>query len=400
MNSRKTITLVIVVAAIVGSIAYLNSTKVERAGSGALDAVSIVPRCEAAGNCRQAGEEEISALPSTETILPQKSSAPLPDKSKMYALAKEITTPDHFINTGGLPVTIQGLIGKKVILIDFWTYSCINCQRTQPYLNAWYDKYADEGLEIIGMHTPEFDFEKELTNVLKAVADANIKYPVVMDNDFSTWGAYGNRFWPRKYLIDIDGYIVYDHIGEGAYQETETRIQELLRERKTVLKEEGAVTADVVDVAPVARTFALSPETYFGAWRNTNLGNGKQGIVGTTSFADPGVYTVNTLYLGGDWNIATQYAENVAAQASIKFTYRGKEVFFVGSSDESVTVRVLLDGKPLPASMRGADVSSDGRLIIDDERLYTIIKGDVYGEHLLELLIEKPGLKAFTFTFG
>jgi thiol-disulfide isomerase/thioredoxin len=124
---------------------------------------------------------------------------------------------------------LSEIVGKKVVLVDFWTYSCINCQRTQPYLNAWYKKYKDAGLEIVGVHTPEFAFEKDRANVVAAVEKFGITYPVVQDNDYQTWGTYGNRYWPRKYLIDIDGYIVYDHIGEGGYEETEEKIQELLR---------------------------------------------------------------------------------------------------------------------------------------------------------------------------
>ena len=145
------------------------------------------------------------------------------EKSKRYSVAKEITTPDGFINTDGKPVTIGEFVGKKVVLLDIWTYSCINCQRTTPYLNAWYEKYKDDGLVIIGLHTPEFEFEKVYQNVLDATNRLGIKYPVVLDNDYSTWNAYQNRFWPRKYLIDIDGFVVYDHIGEGAYEETETK---------------------------------------------------------------------------------------------------------------------------------------------------------------------------------
>jgi len=151
------------------------------------------------------------------------------DKSKKYEVAKEITTPDAFINTDSL--TIKENIGKKVILIDFWTYSCSNCQRTIPHLNELQEKYADDGLLIIGVHTPEFEFEKDLENVKRAVEKYSIKYPVVMDNDFSTWRAYKNRYWPRVYLIDIDGFIVYDHIGEGAYKEIENKVIELLEEK-------------------------------------------------------------------------------------------------------------------------------------------------------------------------
>lgn len=147
-------------------------------------------------------------------------------------LAPDISTPDGFINTDGKPITISELKGKKVVLVSFWTFSCINCKRTLPYLNDWYSKYKNQGLEIISIHTPEFAFERVQKNVEDAVKVENIKYPVVLDNDYSTWNSYGNQYWPRKYLVNKDGYIVYDHAGEGAYEETEQQIKKALKELK------------------------------------------------------------------------------------------------------------------------------------------------------------------------
>jgi cytochrome c biogenesis protein CcdA/thiol-disulfide isomerase/thioredoxin len=155
------------------------------------------------------------------------------NKEQFYPRYNEIVDPSGFVNTD--PITIGELIGDKVVLIDFWTYSCINCQRTLPYLTSWYEKYRDTGLEIVGIHTPEFAFEKNTDNVIEAANKFGITYPIVLDNDYATWGAYKNQYWPHKYLIDIDGFIVYDHIGEGAYEETEAKIQELLEERSEVL---------------------------------------------------------------------------------------------------------------------------------------------------------------------
>jgi len=150
--------------------------------------------------------------------------ARITDKLKRYPVARKIVQPAGFINTqDGESITVESLIGKKVILLDIWTYSCINCLRTLPYLTAWHEAYADQGLQIIGIHTPEFDFEKEIDNVQRAVEAGGIKYPVVLDNDRGTWNAYENSYWPRKYIIDIDGFIVYDHIGEGGYDETEAK---------------------------------------------------------------------------------------------------------------------------------------------------------------------------------
>jgi thiol-disulfide isomerase/thioredoxin len=147
----------------------------------------------------------------------------------------EITQPAGFVNTDGEPVTIDQYIGKKVILVSFMTYSCSNCQATFPYINAWYEKYASDGFIVIGIHTPEFAFEKDLQNVILAMQKYGVTYPVVLDNEYATWKAYGNRYWPHEYLIDIHGNIVYDHIGEGAYEATESRILEALEERKSFL---------------------------------------------------------------------------------------------------------------------------------------------------------------------
>ena len=147
---------------------------------------------------------------------------------------QEIVNPSGFVNTNGVPVQIRDYIGKKIILLEFMTYTCVNCQRTFPYIVKWYDTYKDAGLMVIGIHTPEFAFEKEIDNVEKAMAKSRITFPVVLDNDYSTWNAYDNNFWPRLYLIDLEGNIVYDHIGEGKYEETEAKIQELIKTIKTL----------------------------------------------------------------------------------------------------------------------------------------------------------------------
>jgi len=166
-------------------------------------------------------EEELGVMDESDRVLM---------KEAEYPRALEIVDPEGYINVDN--ITLSEHIGKKVILIDFWTYSCINCQRTFPYLRAWHEKY--DGLLIVGVHTPEFNFEKEYENVVDATERFGITWPVVQDNDKQTWRAYQNRFWPRKYLIDIDGFIRYDHIGEGAHEETERKIQELLKERRQV----------------------------------------------------------------------------------------------------------------------------------------------------------------------
>lgn len=321
------------------------------------------------------------------------------DKAKQYPRARELAGIAGYINRDG--ITVNELIGKNVVLVDFWTYSCINCQRTTPYLNAWYEKYRDKGLEIIGVHTPEFEFEKEYENVAKAVRNEKIEYPVVLDNDYATWNTYGNRYWPRKYLIDIDGFIVYDHIGEGAYAETERKIQELLAERAVALGSGEQILAGAAEPQNgVAVDFSevQSPEIYFGASRNTYLGNGESGKTGVQTFAEPTGIKTNILYLAGNWKFDSEYAETVSAGAKIIFRYDAKNVYMVASAGEPVTVQVLRDGK-LVSRAAGADVRN-GRVRISGEQLYKLVEDSDYGEHTLELIIESPGLKAFTFTFG
>ena len=153
-------------------------------------------------------------------------------KEAEFSRAEEIVAPSGFINTDD--VSIKEARGEAVVLLDFWTYTCYNCQNTQPYINRWHEKYADDGLRIVGVHTPEFGFEKEYANVETAVGEAGIEYPVVLDNAYATWNAYDNRFWPAIYLIDADGFVRYKHFGEGAYGETEAKIEDLLAERDRI----------------------------------------------------------------------------------------------------------------------------------------------------------------------
>ena len=363
MNPQKIIVSVILLAAVVGGIVYLNSQKASRSGGESVEVKTNINK-----------EEKLAR----------------------YEPAKEITTPDGFINTDGKPVTIGEFIGKKVILVDFWTYSCINCQRTTPYLNAWYEKYKDKGLVIIGIHTPEFEFEKIYQNVLDATERMGIKYPVVLDNDYSTWTAYQNRFWPRKYLIDIDGFIVYDHIGEGAYEETEKKIQETLSERQALLGESGTISQPLTKEIPI-QNGAKSSEIYFGASRNERLGNGVQGTLGVQNFTQPKNISPNTLYLDGQWDITDEYAEN-KGMAKITFRYKAQYVYMVASAENTVRVKILIDG--LAIQTPGKDVDENGFITIQKDQLYTLVAGLGSEEHILEIIIENPGLRAFTFTFG
>jgi len=379
MNDRNSVKIglfTVLALLIVGSISYIESTK--------------------SGHTSSVGGGEIENLVSND------------EKAKLYSRAKEIVAPAGFINTVDGEITIEKLIGKKIILVDFWTYSCINCQRTLPYLNNWYEKYKDSGLVIVGVHTPEFEFEKDYQNVLSATKKYGVQYPVVLDNDYGTWSAYENRYWPRKYLIDIDGYIVYDHIGEGAYEETELKIQELLAERaeKLGLEEMPSVTEDTAapeGVSVVDFTEPKSPEIYFGATRNEYLGNGIRGVVGEQIFQSPDKLQANILYLEGVWNVTSEYSENKTVGARVIFKYRAKNVNIVASSDTETVIELKLDGLPLAEKAgRDVDVSKTTSTVkINGSDLYELVNDpNGYGEHVLEIILPQTDVRIFTFTFG
>jgi cytochrome c biogenesis protein CcdA/thiol-disulfide isomerase/thioredoxin len=331
---------------------------------------------------------------------PQQSAARVASKLRQYPFAPEITNPSGFINTYGNPITLAELRGK-VVLIDFWTYSCINCQRTLPYLRAWNEKYASEGLVIIGVHTPEFAFEKVQANVERAVKGFGLTYPIVMDNDYGTWSAFHNQYWPRKYLIDADGFVVYDHAGEGNYDETEAAIQRALAERKQIMGESGDIAGGAVapaDVVEVDNNLLGSPETYFGAGRNEYLGNGRQHATGPQTLLFPAAPQLNRLYLAGTWNFDPEFAQS-GAGGKIGYGFMARDVYFVAASKDSATLRILLDGKPIDATSAGKDVQS-GSLHVQENRLYHLVHVPQYGQHTLEIQIQTGTLDAYTFTFG
>ena len=342
-----------------------------------------------------------SALPQvTENLLTLDENMRIARKEQLYKRAPEIMKPAGYVNTEGKPITVGEFRGKSVVLLDIWTYSCINCQRTIPYLNAWHDKYAKDGLQIIGIHTPEFAFEKDIENVEWAVQQFKIKYPSILDNEYATWKELGNNYWPRKYLVDVDGFIVYDHIGEGSFEETEAAIQRALMERSMIVGN-GAVDTSIVasNIPAYQRVGVRSPEVYFGAHRNELLANGAPYQEGEQNFSAPQNPQQNKLYFEGRWNITDEYSENKEA-ASIVFRYSAKDVYMVASSLAGVKIRILRDGKPV-GQFAGEDidaVSSSGT--VKENRLYKLIHDDVPGEHTLEIQVEGPGLKAYTFTFG
>ncbi|MBP6037819.1 MAG: cytochrome c biogenesis protein DipZ [Candidatus Saccharimonas sp.] len=288
--------------------------------------------------------------------------------------------------------TIDSLRGK-VVLVDFWTYSCINCQRTQPYLNAWYDKYKDNGLVIIGVHAPEFAFEKVVDNVKDAVFDANITYPIALDNEFATWQAYENRFWPAKYLIDKDGQVRYTHFGEGNYAETENIIQ-------TLLKESGQPVSDKIEANLVAGSVADSqtPETYLGFERFERFANVDQVIhnkIVNYTLAD-GLEEHNWS-LGGQWQINDESSQSLSDNSQLRINFSGKEVYLVMSGQPGARIGVSVEGLANPG---GIDVNTEGQVIIDGPRLYKIVHGDNYLANRQLTLTIPTGTTVNAFTFG
>lgn len=284
-----------------------------------------------------------------------------------------------------------------------------------PYLNAWHEKYADDGLVIVGVHTPEFEFEKDPQNVKAAVEKFWIKYPVVQDNDRKTWDAYQNRYWPHKYLIDDEGYIRFDHIGEGGYDRTEQVIQSLLQERAAHLGRPMAPAAG----APVRPDAAQSvdfdrintPELYLGyQYARLPLGNPEgfrpdQAV--TYSIAEKGVeLKPNAVYLSGTWENRPDHMELKSDAGKIVLRYSAKSVNIVAGG--SGTVSVLEDGGPLDLSEAGADVHAAAGsapvvaavATISGQRLYNLVDRSEYGEHQLEIDVAGEGFQLYTFTFG
>ncbi len=308
------------------------------------------------------------------------------EKEKKYKRFTELVSPNGYINTDGKKITLEGLKGE-VILLDIWTYTCINCQRTIPYINQWYDKYKDQGFEVVGVHTPEFAFEKVQANVEKEVLGFKIKYPVVLDNDYQTWNALQNQYWPRKYIIDIDGYVIYDHIGEGAYEETEKVIQYALKERAERMGIVLDISSDELVNIKTEKGNVGSPEIYFGFARNEYLANGKVGVPGVQELKLPKNILPNRLYFDGSWNMTSEYAENINP-GSVVFKYDAKNIYITAGSDLPLEVEIYLDGQFLK------------KLMIKDAGLYTLIEGTEYGQYTIEIKVSKPGLKVFTFTFG
>jgi cytochrome c biogenesis protein CcdA/thiol-disulfide isomerase/thioredoxin len=310
-------------------------------------------------------------------------------------LAPDFADTQMWFNTpGDRALSVRELTSDgKVVLLDFWTYTCINCLRTLPYLKAWDSTYRDDGLVIVGVHTPEFAFEKDAGNVERAIADNELRYPVVQDNEFGTWTAYGNQYWPAKYLIGADGQVRYVHFGEGAYETTETAIRSLLAEAGDANLGSGAsASAETAD--PELRT----PETYLGYERAHGFVVPPQPGLGTYPAPRAGELGLNQFALGGRWRVDAEAATALPG-ATVSLGFQARRVFLVlGAERGPGRVRVLLDGEPISAEAAGEDVAG-GAVSVGRQRLYRLVDLPEAGRHTLELRFD-AGLSGYAFTFG
>jgi thiol-disulfide isomerase/thioredoxin len=293
------------------------------------------------------------------------------------------------------PLTMKRLRGR-VVLVDFWTYTCINCLRTLPYVKAWDERYRKEGLTIVGVHTPEFAFEKKASNVQQAINDKGLRYPVVQDNDFGTWNAFTNQAWPAKYLIDATGKVRYAHLGEGEYEETEAAIRTLLAEAGT--RKLGAAAKPGGEI--VSAGAHATPETYLGSARARGFSPvGPSDGERTYTAARGDDLPQSVFSLGGRWRVDAESARAVR-DATITAKVVGTAVYLVLSSEGNRPrrVEVLLDGKQIPAASAGADVHG-GAVSVRRQRLYSLVKVPSLQEHVLTLRLD-PGVSGYAFTFG
>ncbi len=302
------------------------------------------------------------------------------------------------------PLTVEALRGK-VVLVDFWTYSCINCLRTLPYVKAWNEKYSPLGLVIIGVHTPEFAFEKDRSNVEKAIQDLGVTYPVAMDNNYAVWNAFHNKYWPADYLIDAQGRIRHQHFGEGAYQETEQMIQALLKEshRDAMVIGDELVKVAGSGVTATAGAMERSPETYVGYARQENFVSPEEIKRDVAArYSAPRTLEPNQWALSGRWLVSSESAALKASGGAVSYRFQGRDLHLVlGSRDDKpVRFKVTLDGAA-PGADSGADVDAQGNGIIREQRLYQLVRqsGKV-SVRTFRIEFMDSGAEAFAFTFG
>jgi cytochrome c biogenesis protein CcdA/thiol-disulfide isomerase/thioredoxin len=344
----------------------------------------------------------LSTANTEQRLIAQLAAKPNAESSANSRMAPPLSGATLWLNSA--PLADEMLRGK-VVLVDFWTYSCINCLRTLPYLKAWDEKYRSQGLVIIGVHAPEFAFEKDQHNVEQAIRDLGINYPVAMDNQYAIWNAYKNEYWPAHYLIDAQGRIRDQHFGEGKYQETEQMIQALLKEaHQGVL----AMGDELVQVAGSGATAAASdtqrsPETYLGYARQQSLASPEAISKDVAAqYSAPRALEVNQWALSGKWLMSAESSALHATGGAISYRFRGRDLHLVlGTlSGKPVRFKVTLDGAA-PGADHGVDIDAQGNGVIREQRLYQLVRQHgKTGEHTFRIEFPDAGAEAFAFTFG
>lgn len=301
------------------------------------------------------------------------------------------------------PLQAEALRGK-VVLVDFWTYSCINCLRSLPYVKAWAEKYRDQGLVVIGVHAPEFAFERDTANVAKEAKKLGIDYPIAIDNNYRIWQAFNNQYWPAHYFIDANGRIRYQHFGEGDYAQSERVIQTLLRlaggkDTSTAISQ---VHGQGVEQA-ASRQTDISPETYLGYQRAENFASAPAVQDSAADYAASPLLSLNHWALAGNWTIGAERATLNTPDGRIVYRFHARDLHLVlgpAATGQPIAFKVTLDGKA-PGEMHGVDVAPDGSGVITDQRLYQLIRQtDGAGEHTFSIEFERAGVSAYAFTFG
>jgi cytochrome c biogenesis protein CcdA/thiol-disulfide isomerase/thioredoxin len=320
----------------------------------------------------------------------------LPDEGQLPALNGAVA----WLNSP--PLTAQGLRGK-VVVIDFWTYSCINCLRALPYVKSWYERYRAQGLVVIGVHAPEFAFEKDVGNVTRAVHDLGITYPVALDNDYAIWKGFNNHYWPAHYFIDAQGRIRGHHFGEGDYAGSEQLIRRLLTEAGATHLTDAAQAVQSTGVQAASSAPDVdSPETYLGYARAANFASAG-GLLRDTpnAYAAPGALQLNQWALSGAWRVDGEKAVATAAGAVIVFRFHARDLHLVlGTGGHPVRFHVSIDGHQ-PGADRGADVQPDGSGSVSEQRLYQLLRqSDPIADHTFAIEFLDPGVQAYSFTFG
>ena len=335
-------------------------------------------------------EQRLAELRGAGRFAPSAHAASAGERLPVLGRAPEFTGNDRWFNSR--PLTLAGLRGR-VVLVDFWTYTCINCIRTFPYLRAWDAAYRERGLTVVGVHTPEFGFERDPGNVRDAIAQNALRYPVAQDNAYKTWDAWGNKYWPAKYLVDARGRVRYVHFGEGDYDKTESAIRSLLAEAGAERLGGHAKVGATETVGSEA-----TPETYLGSARAHGWLPGKPRD-GTRTYAAPRALPESRFALDGRWYVDAEFAEAVRG-AALEADVVGKGVYLVLSSrgGRARRVRVELDGRPIRPADAGADVHG-GRVTVRGQRLYRLVQLDETERHRLTLRFA-PGVAGYAFTFG